>query len=67
MKNFVNLPRHLRDDIRQGMNPAEVLAVYCVRCESFVGSWKDLARREDFDEDTIECEDCLNEGGEEDE
>ena len=57
------LPNHRRADIKDGMDPEIVSSVYCTRCEAWVGRWKDLAQIEDFDEDTIECEDCLN-GGE---
>ena len=62
----MNLPLHRLKDFRDGMNPEIVNAVYCVRCEAFVGRWRELAEREEFDEDMVECEDCLNRGGEED-
>jgi len=56
------LPAHRRADLKDGINPEIVLAVFCVNCGEYVGKWRELARREGFHEDTVECELCL--GGE---
>ena len=56
----MTLPIHRLKDLRDGMSPTSVEAVYCVRCEEYVGQWRELVRRRLFDEDTIECEECLN-------
>jgi len=52
----MNLPNHLRADIRDGMNPTLVLAIYCCTCEDYIG------QRSDFEElgegDEVECTSC---------
>ena len=60
----MNLPLHRLKDLRDGMNPATTLAVYCVNCGDYIGKWRELMSDEEFDEDEVECDLCL--GGEDD-
>ncbi len=55
------LPRDLQADIDDGMNPVQVLAVYCKRCEEYLGQISDFTDIEGFDEDNYLCEDCERE------
>jgi hypothetical protein len=52
----MELPNHLRADIRQGMNPDIVLAVHCCRCEKYIKRFYNLESHED--PDSLLCEDC---------
>lgn len=52
----MELPNHLRADIRQGMNPDIVLSVYCCRCEAYIKRFYKLEEHED--PDSLLCEDC---------
>jgi len=40
----MNLPSHLRADIRDGMNPTLVYAVNCFKCEVYIGDYRKLIR-----------------------
>lgn len=55
---LMDLPNHLRADIRQGMNPAVVLAVHCSRCGEYMGQIRSF---EGQDTDTVICETCEKE------
>lgn len=52
------LPRHLQADINDGMNPDQVLAVYCKVCGEYQGQVSDFTDIVGFDEDNYVCEDC---------
>lgn len=55
----MNLPNHMRADIRDGMDPTIATSVFCTRCEKNIGHINKV--REEFpdqDLDTIMCEGC---------
>lgn len=53
------LPPHLRADLRDGINPARVLSVYCKVCGEYVGRYSEI---EDLkDEDDYVCKECEDE------
>jgi len=54
-----NIPNHLLADIRDGMNPTSVYAVYCTQCERYIGDYRRLSYN--FDPDTILCGGCEEE------
>lgn len=61
MQRTMNLPSHLRADIRDGMNPDLVYAVHCIRCEEYVGDYRKLIQ-EGFDvESGLLCGKCTEE------
>ena len=54
----MHLPNDLQADIEDGMDPDQVLAVYCKVCEEYLGQFSDFTDIVGFDEDNHVCEDC---------